>query len=171
MRPCGSERENTDCAPSLSLSISPSLLLLSGYILAQQLEYQLPGPDQSPRAVRAGEETADRRDADEGEKSKRVTHPTISPSAVRPSRLPPRQTDTRAAPSLLRPSPHPPGPSDCSCRASAGGARQDARWDRRADTRSSVVASRRPPRCKCVSNKCVCCLSGVRLGASSYFFT
>lgn len=55
---------------------------------------------------------------------------------------------------------------DRSCRLSAGGVRQDARWDKHADTRSSAVATRRHPRCKCAAIICACrvdCLSVVVL--------
>lgn len=47
-------------------------------------------------------------------------------------------------------------PVDRSCWLSEAGVRQDARWDKHADTRCSAVATRRHPTCKCAALNRAC---------------
>lgn len=144
---------------------------LSLSLCSAQSLYHLPGPRvsvtgsrpisahcQSSRGDSSGVQTRGRQT--EGRESERSTHPAISPSVHRlSSSTPPSPTDRRTGSSLSLPPPFSAlirqVPLTAAVWLKRGGARQDARWDKRADTRCSAVANRRPPRCKCVS-KYVC---------------
>lgn len=133
MHLCSAERLGSLCRCSLSLA---QLL----YARSPRLEYHLLGPDQSLRAIRAGEKS--KLAGRPGERKQGSTHPVIIYPSKRISSFD-RPTHRLLSRQL------PPPPPDCS-RVREGGAGQDARWDRRADTRSSAVANLRPLRCKSV---------------------